>query len=75
MADHNLPQTRRKSTTHKSILIKKGNACHFGYKSYVGVDRKTRLVHMVKVTAANVPDVTIMPDLLIGEETFVYEDS
>ncbi|MDE5852756.1 MAG: hypothetical protein K2G97_01785 [Oscillospiraceae bacterium] len=37
------------------------------------VDSKTRLVHTVKVTAANVHDVTVMPDLLTGYETLYME--
>ncbi len=32
-------------------------------------------MHTLKVTAANVNDVTFMPDLLTGEETYVYGDS
>lgn len=55
--------------------VKKGNVWHFGYKAHVGVDSKTGLVHSVKATAANVHDITVTPDLLTGEETFVYGDS
>ena len=32
-------------------------------------------MHTVKATAANVHDATVTPDLLTGEETFVYGDS
>jgi len=39
---------------------KKGNAWHFGYKAHIGVDKDTGLVHTLKVTAANVHDVTMM---------------
>jgi len=35
----------------------------------------TGLAHHVEVTGANVHDVTIMPKLLIGEETQIYGDS
>ncbi|MDE5600659.1 MAG: transposase, partial [Oscillospiraceae bacterium] len=55
--------------------VKKGNRWHFGYKAHIGVDSKTGLVHTVKVTAANVHDVTVMPDLLTREEMYVYGDS
>ena len=55
--------------------VKKGNRWHFGYKAHIGVDSKTGLVYTVKVTAANVYGVTVMPDLLTGEEIYVYEDS
>ena len=32
-------------------------------------------MHTVKATAANVHDVTVTPDWLTGEETYVYGDS
>lgn len=55
--------------------VKKGNAWHFGYKAHIGVDQDSGLVHTVKVTPANVHDVTVTPELLNGEETVVYGDS
>lgn len=55
--------------------VKKGNAWYFGYKAHIGVDSKTGLVHTIKVTSANVHDVTVTRDLLIGEEDVVYGDS
>ena len=39
------------------------------------MDHDTGLVHTVKVTAANVHDVTVTADLLTGEEDAVYGDS
>lgn len=54
---------------------KKGNAWYFGYKAHIGVDEDSGLVHSVKVTAANVHDVTVVPELLTGEEETVYGDS
>jgi transposase, IS5 family len=35
-------------------LTKKGNQWHFGMKTHIGVDSKTRLIHSVIVTSANV---------------------
>ena len=55
--------------------VKKSNAWHFGYKAHIGVDKDSGIVHDVKVTGANVHDVTVMPDLLTGEEEEVYGDS
>lgn len=55
--------------------VKKGNAWHFGYKAHIGVDKDTGLVHTVKVTGANVHDVTMTPELLTGDEESVYGDS
>ena len=54
---------------------KKGNNWHFGYKAHIGVDKNTGLVHTLKVTAANVHDVTMTAELLTGEEETVHGDS
>lgn len=54
---------------------KKGKNWYFGYKAHIGVDSKSGLVHSVKVSAANVHDVTMVRELLTGEETEVYGDS
>ena len=39
--------------------VKKGNEWHFGYKAHIGVDKDSGLIHTLKVTAANVHDVTV----------------
>jgi transposase, IS5 family len=43
-------------------------------KAHVGVDSKTKIIHTAVVTAANVSDVAVLPDLLHGEETRVWGD-
>src|SRR5881227_1408676 len=53
---------------------KKGNQWYFGMKAHVGVDSKSKLIHAVVATAANVHDATVLPDLLHGEETRVWGD-
>ena len=53
---------------------KKGNQWHFGMKAHVGVDSKTKMIHTVVATAANVADSTVLPELLHGEETRVWGD-
>lgn len=55
--------------------VKKGTQWHFGYKAHIGADKNTGIVHHVKVTAANVHDVTVVSDLLYGEEETVHGDS
>lgn len=55
--------------------VKKGSDWHFGYKAHIGVDKDTGIVHDLVVTAANVHDVTVVPDLLTGDEEVVYGDS
>jgi len=54
---------------------KKGNEWHFGMKAHIGVDSKSRLVHSVVATSANVHDSRVLPDLLHGAETRVWGDS
>ena len=54
---------------------KKGNQWYFGMKAHIGVDVNTGLVHTATVTAANVPDVVEVPNLLRGKETSVYGDA
>lgn len=53
---------------------KKGNQWYFGMKAHVGVDSKTKMVHTVVATAANVADAMVLPELLHGEETRVWGD-
>ena len=40
----------------------------------MGVDSKTKIIHTVVATAANVSDVAMFPDLRHGEETRVWGD-
>ena len=53
---------------------KKGNEWHFGMKAHIGVDSKTKLIHSVVVTPANVADSTVLAELLHGNETRVWGD-
>ena len=54
---------------------KKGNTWHFGYKAHIGVDEEKGLVHTIKATPTNEHDVTVMSELLHGEEERAYGDS
>ena len=54
---------------------KKGNQWHFGMKAHVGMDSRTKLIHSVAATAANVHDSQVLPKLLHGQETRVWGDS
>ena len=68
-------KNREKKRDPDAHSAKKGNTWHFGYKAHIGVDKDTGLVHHVEVTSANVHDVTMVPQLLTGEEASVYGDS
>jgi len=52
----------------------KGNQWYFGMKAHVGVDSKTKLIHTVLASAANVQDRDALPYLLHGAETRVWGD-
>ncbi len=54
---------------------KKGNQWYFGMKAHIGVDSRTKLIHSMASTAANVHDSQVLPDLLHGDETRVWGDS
>jgi transposase, IS5 family len=53
---------------------RKGRQWYFGMKLHVGVDSRTKLIHAVATTAANVHDATVLPELLHGNETRVWGD-
>lgn len=53
---------------------KKGNQWYFGMKAHVGVDSKSKIIHAVAATAANVADSAVLGDLLHGNETRVWGD-
>ena len=65
----------KKEREPEAHSTKKGNSWYFGYKAHIGVDRDTGLVHTLRTTAANVHDVTMVPQLLSGEEKTVHGDS
>jgi transposase, IS5 family len=54
---------------------KKGNQWYFGMKAHIGTDSKTKLIHAVVATAANVHDSQVLTDLLHGAETRVWGDA
>ena len=53
---------------------KKGNQWYFGMKAHFGIDSRTKLIHAVVATPANVADSTVLPELLHGRETRVWGD-
>jgi transposase, IS5 family len=46
----------------------------FGMKLHIGVDSRSKLIHSVAATAANVSDSVMLEDLLHGDETRVWGD-
>lgn len=54
---------------------KKGNQWYFGMKAHIGVDSRSKMIHAVAATAANVHDSQVLEDLLHGQETRVWSGS
>src|SRR5438270_8333886 len=52
----------------------KGKQWYFGMKAHIGVDSKSKVIHSVVATAANVADCRVLPKLLHGHETRVWGD-
>lgn len=66
--------TKNRARDPEMRQTKKGNQWHFGMKAHIGVDSKTKLIHSVAATAANVHDAVMLPELLHGGETWVWGD-
>lgn len=52
----------------------KGQQWYFGMKAHVGIDSRTKLIHTILASAANVHDREALPHLLHGRETRVWGD-
>ncbi len=52
---------------------KKGQTWHFGMKVHVGTDAHG-IVHSLTTTAAHVADITVLPQLLHGDERVLFGD-
>jgi IS5 family transposase len=67
-------KNREQERDEEMHQTKKGKQWYFGMKAPVGVDSKTKLIHSVVATPANVADATVLPELLHGQETRVWGD-
>jgi transposase, IS5 family len=52
----------------------KGKQWYFGMKAHIGIDSRTKLIHTILASAANVHDADALPYLLHGKETRVWGD-
>ena len=68
-------KNRKKERDPEMHQTRKGNQWYFGMKAHIGVDSRSKLIHSVAATAANVHDSKVLGDLLHGKETRVYGDS
>ena len=68
-------KNKKKQRDPEMHKTRKGNQWFFGMKAHIGVDSRTKLIHHVVATAANVHDSVVVGDLLHGDETRVWGDS
>ncbi len=68
-------KNKKKERDPDTRQTRKGNQWYFGMKAHIGADNRTKLIHSVVATSANVHDSKVLPDLLHGEETQVWGDS
>lgn len=68
-------KNRDKQRDPEMHSTKKGNQWYFGMKAHIATDSRTKLIHSVAATAANVHDSQVLADLLHGDETRVWGDS
>jgi IS5 family transposase len=68
-------KNRTKERDPEMHQTKKGNQWYFGMKAHSGVDSRTKLIHSVAATAANVHDSQVLPQLRHGQETRVGGDA
>jgi IS5 family transposase len=68
-------KNRTKERDPEMHQTKKGNQWYFGMKAHIGMDSRTKLIHSVAATAANVHDSQVLPELLHGQETWVWGDA
>ncbi len=68
-------KNREKKRDPEMRQTRKGNQWYFGMKAHIGVDTRTKLIHSVATTPANVHDSQVLAELLHGEEREVWGDS
>lgn len=55
--------------------VKKGNEWHFGERLHIGVDAGTGYIHSMEVTAANVSERNVVPQLVREDDEVLYGDA
>ena len=74
MAAPSSTKNRAKARDPEMRSTRKGNQWYFGMKAHIGMDSRTKLIHSVAATPANVQDSQVLPALLHSGETRVWGD-
>ena len=68
-------QNAEKQRDPEMHQVKKGNQWYFGERLHAGVDAGTGYIHSVEVTAANVSERDVVPQLIREDDRVVYGDA
>lgn len=72
------PTSKKNKTQQRTPEMgatKKRGEHHYGSKAHIGIDKDSKIVHSITVTAANVSDVEEVGNLVHGKENVVYGDA
>jgi len=64
----------RSTADRDAAWTKRAKGAHFGYKLHAGVDAGSGIVRRARLTPANVNEITIGPELVMGDEASVWAD-
>jgi IS5 family transposase len=67
-------KNRDKARDPEMHQTRKGRQWYFGMKLHIGIDSRSKLIHSLLTTAANVHDGKVLGALLHGQERRVYGD-
>ena len=79
--ESHLPEKERemshklRQTDIDAMWAKKGEETHYGYKDHVVIDAETKLIIAHEVTPANIPDVTMLVEVVPDDTQKVYDDA
>jgi IS5 family transposase len=68
-------KNERKKPDPEMHSVKKNTRWYFGLRAHIGTDAGTGYVHHLSITAANVAEVKVAPELLREDDEVVYGDA
>jgi len=68
-------KNKKKQRDPEMHQTRKGNQWHFGMKVHIGADVNSGAVHSVTTTAANVADISELPNLLREDDQVIFADA
>lgn len=68
-------KNEKRKTDPEMHSVKKNTRWYFGLRAHIGTDAGTGYVHHLSITAANVAEVKVAPNLLREDDEVVYGDA